>query len=62
MGAFSFQGVTERISKYNTFVDNAKLRAYLRSMGAISSTEQEGEHVNRRLKQLTGKGGQRQKL
>jgi len=52
---FSNEGVTERISKHNVFVDNAKLRAYLRSVGAIETSEQADSHAEKRLKELTGK-------
>lgn len=52
---FTSEGVTERISKYNTFVDNAKLRAYLRSVGAIDTSEQSESFAQTRLKELTGK-------
>jgi len=36
---YTSEGVTERISKHNTFVDNAKLRAYLRSVGAFDNID-----------------------
>jgi len=52
---YSNEGVTERISNHNSFVDNAKLRAYLRSLGANDSlgVTPSDDFTNQKLKTLT---------
>jgi hypothetical protein len=53
---FSNEGVVDRISRNNVFVDNSKLRTYLRSMGATGSGDADigSAHVRDKLKKLMG--------
>ena len=51
---FLLKAVIQRISKSNKFIDNAKLRAYLRSVAGIGATEQESRYAEKRLKELSG--------
>ena len=44
----------QRIAKSNKFIDNGKLRAYLRSIAGVGATESDDKFAEKRLKELSG--------